>query len=86
MASRDPQCRARPIPQRIGTSTSALGKHDVVRLYVLESKNSTAMDDTSRASAGLPNMAHVFLIEAGGHRIDNMFLSDHVELCRPHQN
>ena len=66
----------------LGQAYLLVGKDQVVRLDAPESPNPIAMDDSDRALAELPNMARS-LVESGGHRIQDLFLTHRADRYVP---
>ncbi|MGD0185238.1 MAG: CBASS cGAMP-activated phospholipase [Roseiarcus sp.] len=62
----------------LGQAFLLVGKNQVLRLDAPESIDPVALDDYTRAHAELPNMARS-LVEASGHKIAEMFLSEPAE-------
>tara|TARA_R110000765_G_scaffold120229_1_gene215826 strand:+ start:3442 stop:4476 length:1035 start_codon:yes stop_codon:yes gene_type:complete len=66
----------------LGQAYLLLGKDNITRLDAPESSREIALDDYARASTELPPMARS-LVEAAGHHIRGVFLSDEVVQYRP---
>lgn len=66
----------------LGQAFLLVGKDQVIRLDAPESVNPIALDDYERACTDLPPMARS-LVEASGHKIAEMFLTESVETFEP---
>lgn len=69
----------------LGQAYLLLGKENVVRLDAPETAEPIALDDYLRAKRELPSMARS-LVEASGHRVEQMFLTSKAEHYEPTAN
>jgi uncharacterized protein len=66
----------------LGQAYLLVGKENVLRVDAPESRSPIALDDYLRAKSELPAMARS-LVEASGHRIEQLFLETRVQVYEP---
>jgi patatin-like phospholipase/acyl hydrolase len=62
----------------LGQAYLLVGKDNVLRIDVPESDSPIPMDDVARSLKELPEIARA-LVEGSGHRVEGIFLQDHVD-------